>query len=111
MVCSFCDTEGHNVRTCKLLKGAIGLFITHKGATIAQSDWSGMLAQAAGLALDTVTFGMASAAAAAYNAYKTASASLDLYQFNNLSMRERAKKLKPFFGQEAAKAAIEDEFG
>ena len=109
MVCS-CDTHGHNVRTCKLLKGAIGLFITHRGATIAQSDFSSMLAAAAGLALDTVTFGMASAAAVCYSAYKTASASLDLATFNSLSKKEQAKKLKPFFGQEAASACIEDEF-
>jgi hypothetical protein len=69
-----------------------------------------MLAAAAGLALDTVTFGMASAAAVCYSAYKTASASLDLATFNSLSKKEQAKKLKPFFGQEAASACIEDEF-
>ena len=109
MVCSFCETAGHNVRSCKLLKAAIALFIANKGASIAESQFTDAVLSGACIAVDCVTGGVASCIAFMYSAYNTARDTLDLASFTQMSKREQAKQLKTFFGEEAASEPIEDE--
>merc|ERR1719231_42915 len=98
MVCSFCKIsqesvaggENHNVRTCKLLKAAVGLFIANKGMQIYSTEES--MKTAIGQAIgDTLLPGLGTAMATIYEGYKTACRLIDIADFAGKTKREQAK--------------------